>query len=91
MLLEYLLVSYFDIVRKNIRDLVPKSIAHFLINEMKRSMQQEIIQVLYKEERLQELLQESPLVAEQREKYRREVEMLKKAHEILNEVRDFHL
>jgi dynamin 1-like protein len=34
-LIQSLLVSYFDIVRKNIQDLVPKSIMHFLVNQVR--------------------------------------------------------
>jgi dynamin 1-like protein len=33
-LIQSLLVSYFDIVRKNVQDLVPKSIMHFLVNQV---------------------------------------------------------
>ncbi len=34
-----LIVSYFDIVRKNLRDSVPKAIMHFMVNQAKEKMQ----------------------------------------------------
>ena len=48
--IENLLSSYFDIVRKNIQDTVPKSIMYFLVNESKETIQNELVRNLYKEE-----------------------------------------
>ena len=103
--LEYLLVSYFDIVRKNVKDTVPKSIIHFLVNSSKDTIQNELVAALYKEELFDELLSESTVIAQVRHTLfipsemcfqRREackimMDILKKAHEILNEVEIFKL
>ena len=47
---ENLLTSYFDVVRKNILDTVPKAIMYFLVNSSKENMQNELMRVLYREE-----------------------------------------
>ena len=47
---ENLLSSYFDIVRKNIQDTVPKAIMYFLVNASKENIQNELVRSLYKEE-----------------------------------------
>ncbi|XP_024161414.1 dynamin-related protein 3A isoform X2 [Rosa chinensis] len=55
---KLLLRSYYDIVRKNIQDLVPKAIMHFLVNLTKRSLHRTFIQKFYRENLFEELLQE---------------------------------
>ena len=54
--LEALLKSYFNIVRKNILDTIPKALMHFLVNRTKDAIQNELVQALYREERFIELL-----------------------------------
>lgn len=88
-LIQSLMVSYFGIVRKNVGDLVPKSIIHFLVNKSKEAMQNELVSTLYKEELFDELLSESPAIAAKRQACKANLELLKKAQEIINEVRDF--
>ena len=43
-----LLKSYYDIVRKNIQDAVPKAIMHFLVNQVKRELHNVFIRELYR-------------------------------------------
>jgi dynamin 1-like protein len=88
---EFLLVSYFDIVRKNVKDSVPKTIMHFLVNRSKEMMQNELVAELYKEDLFDDLLEESSLIAQRRDETKKLMDILKKAHEILNEVRDFQV
>eukprot|EP00899_Mesostigma_viride_P023008 jgi/Mesvir1/3892/Mv19838-RA.2 len=40
--------SYYDIVRKNLQDAVPKATMHFLVNHVKRELQNKLIEVLFK-------------------------------------------
>jgi len=90
-LIKYLLTSYFDVVRKNVKDTVPKSIMHFLVNKSKEMMQNELVSSLYREDLFEELLQESSLVQQRREQCKSMMDILRKAHEILNEVREFQV
>ncbi len=53
---ESLLCSYFNVVRKNVKDLVPKSIIFFLVNSSKENIQNELVSALYKEELFEELV-----------------------------------
>jgi replication fork clamp-binding protein CrfC len=88
-LIQSLLVAYFDIVRKNQKDLVPKSVMHFLVNASKEHIQNELVTTLYKEELFVNLLEESPAIASRRSACKSLLDILRKAHDILNEVRDF--
>lgn len=88
-LIQTLLISYFNIVRKNIQDTVPKAIMHFLVNKSKNEIQNELVSALYKEELFEELLEENPAIASRRKAVKQMVDMLTRAHEILNEIRDF--
>lgn len=84
-------VSYFDIVRRNVMDTVPKSIMFFLVNESKNRVQNELVASLYKEQLFSELLEEGPNVAARRQACEKMLAVLKRAHQILNEVRDMEL
>ena len=71
------------------KDSVPKTIMHFLVNRSKEMIQNELVAALYKEDLFDELLEESTLIAQRRDETKKLMDILKKAHEILNEVRDF--
>ena len=43
-----LVESYFDVVRKNLQDAVPKAVMHFLVNSVQRGLQQHLIHTLYR-------------------------------------------
>jgi len=90
-LIKTLIQSYFHIVRKNIQDTVPKAIMHLLVNKTKKAVHNRLVEKLYKEEKLEELLSETPEVASRRQATKTMVMMLKKAQEILNEVIDYNL
>ncbi|KAL3844063.1 hypothetical protein ACJIZ3_001466 [Penstemon smallii] len=47
MVTKLLLTSYYDIVRKNVQDLVPKAIMHFLVNYTKSNLLGTCIRTLY--------------------------------------------
>jgi len=90
-LIQNLISSYFDIVRKNISDCVPKSIMHFLVNTSKVNIRNELVKSLYKEELFEELLEENPEMANRRKACKEMLDALTKANEVLLEVRDFNL
>ncbi|XP_019445590.1 PREDICTED: dynamin-related protein 3A-like isoform X2 [Lupinus angustifolius] len=65
---KLLLRSYYDIVRKNIEDIVPKAIMHFLVNNTKRELHNVFIQKLYREDFFEKMLQEPDEVAMKRKR-----------------------
>lgn len=89
-IIKNLIQSYFDIVKKNFLDLVPKTIMHFLVNTFKESLQNELVKELYKEQIMAELMRETDDVAGRRRACKEMKELLQRALEIVNEVRDFN-
>ena len=61
-IIKSLISSYFDIVRKNWMDLVPKACMHFMVKHAKENMQNELVSKLYKEDLLSEVMRETPEV-----------------------------
>jgi len=90
-IIKSLLKSYFSIVKKQIADQVPKAVMHFLVNQSKDRIQSELVSALYKEGEFEALLSESPEVAEKRRQCRDLLKVMKKAVEIVNEVRDIKI
>lgn len=85
-LLREMIYSYFSIVKKNIKDRVPKIIMHFMVNESKQRIQSELIKKLYKEELFEVLLKETDEITEKRNKYMTMIALFTKAQNILKEV-----
>jgi len=88
-LVKILIKSYFDIVKKNILDAVPKAIMLHLVNHVKKKLQAHLVYVLYNENQFNELLTESPDIAQKRKTCIELLKVLKRSLEIVNEVRDF--
>lgn len=86
LLLGTLITSYFNIVRKNIQDLVPKSVMHLLVNYSRESIQNRLVAALYKEENFDELLQEDDTISTEREKCKTMLNVYKQAFEIIKNV-----
>jgi hypothetical protein len=61
---------------------------YFLVNDSKNRVQNELVAALYKEQLFSELLEEGPQVATRRQACSQLLDVLKRAHTILNEVRD---
>lgn len=87
--IKTLISSYFDIVKKSFTDMVPKVVMHFLVNSFKDGLQNELISTLYRESLLSDLLKETDDVAAKRQACREMRDLLLKAMEIVNEVRDY--
>ncbi|KAF4386276.1 hypothetical protein G4B88_003493 [Cannabis sativa] len=81
-----LIQSYYDIVRKNIQDLVPKAIMHFLVNHTKRKLQSTFTQKLYSGDLFEELLIEDDEVVSKRKCNQELFLVLQEAIEMLEEV-----
>ncbi|XP_077223193.1 dynamin-related protein 3A-like isoform X2 [Tasmannia lanceolata] len=83
---KLLLRSYYDIVRKNIQDFVPKAIMHFLVNHAKRNLLITFIQKLYRENLFEELLQEHEELAIKRKRALEMFRILQQASWTLSEL-----
>jgi hypothetical protein len=61
--IQNLIQSYFDLTKKNIADLVPKTIMAFLVHESRKIAQSELVESIYKQGNLDQLVVEDPMVA----------------------------
>jgi len=87
-LLKSLLSSYFEIVKRKIVDAVPKTIMHFMVNAVRDSLHHECIAEVYKSELFASLLSEAEEVQRQRLRLNRRLEELRRAQDMLAQVRD---
>ncbi|XP_018483717.1 dynamin-related protein 3A-like isoform X2 [Raphanus sativus] len=83
---KLLLRSYYDIVRKNIEDFVPKAIMHFLVNHTKRELHKVFIRKLYRENLFEEMLQEPDEIAGKRKRTQETLHILQQAYRTLDEL-----
>ncbi|KAI5661319.1 hypothetical protein M9H77_20642 [Catharanthus roseus] len=83
---KLLLRSYYDIVRKNIEDTVPKAIMHFLVNHTKRELHNVFIKRLYRDNLFEEMLQEPDEIALKRKRARETLRVLQQAFRVLDEL-----
>jgi len=89
-IIKSLIDSYFSIVRKNYIDMVPKTIMYFLVNHVKDELQNELVGELYRESEIGFLMKEAKDIAQRRRTCLEMRDLLQKALEIVNEVRDFN-
>lgn len=90
-IIKNLISSYFSVVKKNISDLVPKTIMCFLVNESKRMAETEMINQLYKSSELEVLLQEDPFIARKRKQIKEALGNLKSSLDVLSEIKDLKI
>ncbi|PKU76142.1 Dynamin-related protein 3A [Dendrobium catenatum] len=83
---KLLLKSYYDIVRKNIEDSVPKAIMHFLVNHTKRELHNVFIRKLYRENLFDDMLREPDDIAAKRKRVRETLRVLQQAYKTLDEL-----
>jgi dynamin 1-like protein len=88
--IKYLIESYFMIVQKSFIDMVPKTIMCFLVNYVRDSLQNELVSELYRDAEVGQLMQEAEDIAERRQSCLDMKNLLGKALDIVNEVRDFN-
>lgn len=89
--IQNLIFSYFNIVKKNISDMVPKTVMAFLVNDSRKMAHSELVAQIYKSGDLDSLLVEDPMVVEQRDRARKVIHALRQAQEILNEVAKYDI
>ncbi|KNC47855.1 dynamin-A [Thecamonas trahens ATCC 50062] len=88
-LITSLLESYFDIVKKNIQDSVPKAIMLLLVNASKDSVQNELVAALYQPDAFDDLLSEVEDVALQRSRSKMLLAALNEAATTISEVMEW--
>ena len=82
-IIKMLLNSYFDIVKRTICDMVPKSIVLNLIKYSREELQPALLAELYKPNLVKELLKESEVTVERRNECRKMIDALTRADEIV--------
>lgn len=88
-IIKSLVASYFGVVTKNFCDMVPKAIMCLLVNYTKVNIQSELVRTLYREDSFSDLLKENGDVATRRKQASEMQVLLRRAMEIVNEVRDY--
>ncbi|KZO95750.1 VpsA protein [Calocera viscosa TUFC12733] len=84
--IKLLIQSYFNIIKREMIDMVPKAITYTLVNHSKENLQQELLKELYKPEILDDLLKESEYIVSRRKEVVSMVGALNKAEEIIASV-----
>ncbi|KAK2073702.1 hypothetical protein P8C59_007960 [Phyllachora maydis] len=84
--IKLLIQSYFGIVRRTMIDMVPKAIMLNLVSFTKDDMQKELLENLYRQSELDDLLKESDYTIRRRKECQQMVESLGKASEIVGQV-----
>ena len=84
--IKMLITSYFNIVKREMIDMVPKAITYTLVQKSKDHLQRELLQDLYKAEIFDDLMRESDFVVQRRKECIKMVEALNKAEEIISTV-----
>jgi dynamin 1-like protein len=88
--IKSLVDSYFGIIRKNFIDMTPKIIMYMLVNHARETLQNELVTELYRDAEIGQLLQEAEDIAVRRHTCNEMKELLGRALDIVNEVRDFN-
>ncbi|OCH85222.1 hypothetical protein OBBRIDRAFT_798395 [Obba rivulosa] len=81
--IKLLIHSYFNIVKREMIDMVPKAVSLTLVTHSRDNLQRELLEQLYKPEVLDELLKESEYVVSRRKEVVSMVQALNKAEEII--------
>ncbi|KAI5865539.1 vacuolar sorting protein 1 [Durotheca rogersii] len=84
--IKLLIASYFNIVKRTMIDMVPKAIMLNLVQFTKDEMQRELLENMYRNETLDDLLKESDYTIRRRKECHQMVESLGKASEIVSQV-----
>ncbi|KAH9915803.1 Dynamin central region-domain-containing protein [Epithele typhae] len=79
--IKLLIHSYFNIVKREMIDMIPKAISLTLVNYSKETLQQQLLQELYKPDVLEDLLKESEFVVNRRKEVVSMIQALNKAEE----------
>ncbi|KAI9035819.1 vacuolar ATP synthase catalytic subunit A [Aspergillus affinis] len=84
--IKLLITSYFNIVKRTMIDMVPKAIMYTLVQFSKDAMQGELLENMYRNSELDDLLKESDYTIRRRKECQQMVESLARASEIVSQV-----
>lgn len=84
--IKLLISSYYNIVRRTMIDMVPKAIMLNLVQFTKDEMQKELLENMYRTDKLDDLLKESDYTTRRRKECQQMVESLSRANEIVGQV-----
>jgi len=90
-IIKNLISSYYHVVKKNINDLVPKTIMCFLVNQSKKIAEKEMVSQLYKCNELETLLQEDPYIGKKRKQLKESLTYLKNSMDVLTNFTEISL
>ena len=83
-MIKRLIVSYFNVVKKNINDSVLKSIVTFLVNYTRNSCEKILVNNLYVEKEFESLLHEKEYIVTERERLTKDCKTLKECLDLIN-------
>ena len=78
--------SYFGIVSKSVRDIVPKAIMHMMVNFLKEYLATDLLPMIYAAGNQDQLMEESTQAAQRREEMIRMYHTCKDALTLISEV-----
>jgi hypothetical protein len=78
---ELLIHSYFNIIKREMIDMVPKAVFLTLVNQSKENLQQVLLTELYKPDVLDDLMKESDFIVNRRKEVKEMIAALEKAEE----------
>lgn len=75
--------SYFNLVIRNVRDRVPKTIGHFLVKKCQDKIQFHLYSEINKNSTLNSILGEHPAITQERDEMTKSLEVMKRATKVL--------
>ncbi|KAK3378003.1 Dynamin central region-domain-containing protein [Podospora didyma] len=84
--IKLLINSYYNIVKRTMIDMVPKAIMLTLVQLTRDEMQKELLENMYRQSELDDLLKESDYTTRRRKECQQMVESLSRASEIVSQV-----
>ncbi|KAK8860414.1 Dynamin- GTPase protein [Tritrichomonas musculus] len=90
-MLVNLCARYFELVRLQVVDLIPKAVIMMLVEGSTKQLRDILLKKVYGSKIADEMTKEDPRIAKNREKCNKVLEALRKAQSILNEVRQFSI
>lgn len=95
-LIKRMITSYFDVVKKNVNDLVPKAIITFFIRKVRAAEQtidlaeKEMVHHLYDEKTIESVMREDQDIVNQRASVQSNIGILKECLVLMNEFEQAH-